>query len=59
MHVMQGRLEEAQESASRALSEDAGSPQALMAGVYIEMRKGNSDAALRMLKARRAGRDAV
>ena len=53
MCIVDGRLPEAKESMARALSEDPSSPQALLGAMYLEMRVGNSEAALRMLKARK------
>lgn len=53
MCIIDGRLPEARESMSHALREDPGSSQALLGAMYLEMRRGNTEAALRMLKARR------
>jgi len=57
--IVDGRLPEAKDSIARALSEDPGSPQALLGAMYLEMKMGNSEAALRMLKAKKGDSSSV
>ena len=52
IHVIGGSLGEAQNMVAKALAVDPASQRALLVGVYLEMRLGNADAALRMLKSR-------
>ena len=52
INIISGKTSEAQSMLAKALTADPASPRALLVGVYIEMRKGNADAALRMLKNR-------